>query len=199
MEVHSYLLWSEEDNEAVAFDTGSDCSGMLKELGKRNLKLRHIFLTHGHHDHLSDLDRLLKTTGAQAWIGEAELVEKARSISKNDLWSIGAFTITPRSTPGHSPGGTTYLIEGLTPAIAVVGDALFARSVGGISAPAYQEALEAIRKNILSLPTTTILCPGHGSLTTVREELEHNPFFAEKTNFPKLTTKKVSELLIDFP
>ncbi len=74
----------------------------------------------------------------------------------------------------------TYLIEGLTPAVAIVGDAIFARSIGGIPTSAYQAALEAIRKNILSLPSSTILCPGHGSLTTVGEELEHNPFFAGK-------------------
>ncbi|MFI0348435.1 MAG: MBL fold metallo-hydrolase [Chthoniobacterales bacterium] len=180
MEVHSYLLWSDENNEAIAFDTGSDCSGIVEELEKRKLTLRHVLLTHGHQDHLNDLERMLEKTGAEAWIGRPELAEKAHSISKNDSWSINTFRIIPRSTPGHSPGGTTYVIENLVPSVAIVGDALFARSVGGIPAPTYQAALKAIRENILSLPATTILCPGHGALTTVGEEWEHNPFFAEK-------------------
>ena len=43
----------------------------------------------------------------------------------------------------------------------------------------YLDALRTTRNEILSLPDSTILCPGHGPLTSVAEELEHNPFFAK--------------------
>jgi glyoxylase-like metal-dependent hydrolase (beta-lactamase superfamily II) len=42
----------------------------------------------------------------------------------------------------------------------------------------YEEALRTNRENILTLPDDTVICPGHGPLTTVGEEKQHNPFFA---------------------
>ena len=74
--------------------------------------------------------------------------------------------------------GITYLIEGMTSPIAVVGDAIFAGSMGG-GMVSYTEALQNNREKILTLPDNTVLCPGHGPLTTVGQEKEHNPFYPE--------------------
>lgn len=179
MEVHSYLLWSEESQEAIAFDTGSDVTEMLKILDQKNLTLRHIFLTHRHADHIHALDNLVVATEATAWVSPLELVEKATPLpeNKSSRFSCGQITIEAKSTPGHSSGGITYFVQGLTLPVAIVGDAIFARSIGGVAASSYPTALTAIRSNILSLPARTILCPGHGPLTTVQEELRYNPFF----------------------
>jgi len=54
---------------------------------------------------------------------------------------------------------------------------VFAGSMGG-GAVSYADAMRTNRAEIMSLPAETILCPGHGPLTTVGEELQHNPFFA---------------------
>ena len=88
--------------------------------------------------------------------------------------------ITARLTAGHSNGGTTYVVEGLRPTIAVVGDALFSASMGGVPPERYPAALRANGEKILSLPDDSIICPGHGPLTTVGEEKKHNPFYAGK-------------------
>ena len=82
------------------------------------------------------------------------------------------------TTSGHSVGGTTYVIEGLERPVAIVGDAMFAGSMGG-GKISFQDALENNRTKILSLPGNTVLCPGHGPLTSVAEEKAHNPFFPE--------------------
>jgi glyoxylase-like metal-dependent hydrolase (beta-lactamase superfamily II) len=42
----------------------------------------------------------------------------------------------------------------------------------------YQEQYDNDREKILNLPRDTVLAPGHGPLTTVAQELKHNPFFA---------------------
>ena len=55
-------------------------------------------------------------------------------------------------------------------------EAIFAASMGG-GLVSYQDALENNLRQILTLPDDTILCPGHGPLTTVGEEKVHNPFF----------------------
>jgi glyoxylase-like metal-dependent hydrolase (beta-lactamase superfamily II) len=70
------------------------------------------------------------------------------------------------------------VISDLPRKVAVTGDAIFAGSVGG-GAVSYLDALNNNRKNILTLENDTILCPGHGPLTTVEEEKMHNPFFPE--------------------
>jgi len=59
----------------------------------------------------------------------------------------------------------------------VVGDALFAGSMGGGNI-SYTDALATNRAEILTLPEETVICPGHGPMTTVGEEKRHNPFFA---------------------
>ena len=84
--------------------------------------------------------------------------------------------MSARLTWGHAKGGITYVIDGLVTPIAVVGDAMFAGSMGG-GMVSYQDALRTNREEILALPDHTILCPGHGPLTTVGEEKDHNPFF----------------------
>ncbi len=62
------------------------------------------------------------------------------------------------------------------PLIAFVGDAIFAGSMGNGNG-AWDLARQKVREQILSLPAETLICPGHGPLTTVAEEKEHNPFF----------------------
>lgn len=180
MQVNSYLLWSEENKSAVAFDTGTDLAPLLKMLEQHQLKLDLILLTHGHSDHVCQLEKLIAATGAPAWIDQHELIAEAQSLPPNYRYQLdSSIMIEARPTPGHSRGGTTYIIDGTSPTIAVVGDALFAGSVGGITPSHYKTGLEAIQKNILPLPDETIIAPGHGPLTTVGDEKGHNPFFAK--------------------
>jgi glyoxylase-like metal-dependent hydrolase (beta-lactamase superfamily II) len=73
----------------------------------------------------------------------------------------------------------TYVVTGLARRIAIVGDSLFAGSMGGGNV-SYRDALQNNLGKILTLPDETIICPGHGPMTTVGEEKEHNPFFAGK-------------------
>jgi hydroxyacylglutathione hydrolase len=176
MTVNSYLVFDRASGKAVAFDTGSDCSGMLEFLAGHNLRLELILLTHAHGDHIFDLDRLQEKTGAPAWIGNREPVEGAREFEAGHVFTCGNLNIQTRLTWGHSQGGITYVIDGLDRPVAVVGDAVFAGSMGG-GKISYADALSTNREHILSLPDATVLCPGHGPLTTVGEEKGHNPFF----------------------
>ena len=72
---------------------------------------------------------------------------------------------------------TYYVPENAT--IAIVGDSLFAGSMGGGNV-SYEHAMRNNLEKILTLPDETIICPGHGPMTTVGEEKQHNPFFAGK-------------------
>jgi glyoxylase-like metal-dependent hydrolase (beta-lactamase superfamily II) len=178
MTVNSYLVWDPATKEAVAFDTGTDVDGMLNLIGEKGLKLVAILLTHTHGDHVYDLDRLREKTGAPAYVGHHEPLQGAESFHAGREFRCGELTIDSRLTWGHSPGGITYIVSGLARPVAVVGDAVFAGSMGG-GGISYEDALFTNKKEIFALPNETIICPGHGPLTTVGEELKHNPFYAK--------------------
>ena len=177
MLVNSYLAWDTASGDAAAFDSGTDCAPMLETLRSRNLKLRGIFLTHTHGDHIADIDRLRRETAAPVYVSSREPLQGAECFEAGCAFTFGRLRIETRSTWGHSRGGTTYVILGLKRPVAVVGDALFAGSMGG-GMVSYPDALRTNREEIFSLPPETVLAPGHGPLTTVAEERDHNPFFA---------------------
>ncbi|MEK0447415.1 MAG: Zn-dependent hydrolase, glyoxylase family [Verrucomicrobiota bacterium] len=176
MSVNSYLGWDSTSREAIAFDTGSDCSGVLEMIRSEGLVLKAIFLTHTHGDHIFDLDRLREATGALAFVNEREALDGAESFVAGRSWRFGRLQVDTRFTWGHSRGGTTYVISGLSLPVAVVGDALFAGSMGG-GGVSYRDAIRTNRSEIFTLARETVLCPGHGPMTTVDWELRHNPFF----------------------
>ena len=178
MTVNSYLTWGPGTKEAAAFDTGADCGPMLDFARSQNLKIRYLFLTHIHPDHIADLARLKQETGALAFVCALEPTAGAEGFEPGRTFKVGGLTIETRQTSGHARGGVTYVIQGLSRPVAVVGDAMFAGSMGG-GLISYQEALDTNRRNILTLPDDTVLCAGHGPLTTVGEQKRHNPFFPE--------------------
>ncbi|MCG3149420.1 MAG: Hydroxyacylglutathione hydrolase [Verrucomicrobiae bacterium] len=174
MTVNSYVVFDPVSKEAAAFDTGADCSGML-QLG---VKIQQIFLTHIHTDHVMELDLLKEKTGAKAYVSEREPLDGAEPFADGRTFQIGSLKVETRRTSGHAKGGVTYVVTGLAKRLAIVGDAVFAGSMGG-GAVSYAEALRTNKESILTLPDDTVICPGHGPLTTVGEEKLHNPFFAK--------------------
>lgn len=177
MTVNAYLVWDPATREGAAVDTGADCSDMLKRIEAEGLKVRFILLTHAHPDHIADLDRLREQTGAPIFISEREPADRAESFAEGKRFHLGKLDIETRLTWGHSPGGTTFVVTGLAHPIAIVGDSIFAGSMGGGNV-SYSDAVRNNIEKILTLPDDTIICPGHGPTTTVANEKQHNPFFA---------------------
>ena len=177
MKVNSHLAWDPATREAAIFDTGADARPILDFAASRGLTVKNIFLTHSHSDHVHDLGRLCRKTAAPAWVGDREPIDGARTFPAGRIFHIGGLPLETRSTIGHSRGGTTYVLLGLACPVAIVGDAVFAGSMGG-GAFSYKDALATNRSEILTLPDETILCPGHGPPTTVGEQKTANPFLA---------------------
>jgi hydroxyacylglutathione hydrolase len=176
MRVNAYLTWDPASREAVAFDSGADCGEMLRGIAEEKLSVKMILLTHAHPDHVEDLDRLRRETGAPVHISERERMAGAETIAEETHFQVGRLQIEARLTWGHSPGGMTFVVTGLSRPVAIVGDSLFACSMGGGNV-SYEAALQNNREKILTLPDETIVCPGHGPLTTVGHEKKHNAFF----------------------
>ncbi|MGA2853240.1 MAG: MBL fold metallo-hydrolase [Verrucomicrobiota bacterium] len=177
--VNCYLVWDEVTRDAAIFDTGLDAKPVLDCIAAEQLQLKHIFITHSHWDHVGALSKI-----REAW-------PKARlhSGSKNapvdqhnktaEIIHLGGLRVTHRETPGHTEDGVTYIVGNWqedAPHAAFAGDAIFAGSIGRGN-QSWNLARQKVREQILSLPAATLICPGHGPLTTVAEEMEHNPFF----------------------
>jgi glyoxylase-like metal-dependent hydrolase (beta-lactamase superfamily II) len=172
MTVNSYLVTDPATGESAAFDTGMDASAMLAT----GISIRQVFLTHTHRDHIGGLAKLLEKTGATAFVSERETLANATPFADGAEFQIGKLRVETRRTDGHALGGTTFFVTGLEKPLAFTGDALFAGSMGGAPQRTWPQALAGLRTQILTLPSDTILCPGHGPLTTVAEEKIHNPF-----------------------
>ena len=177
MTVNAYLVWDPESRKAAAFDTGAEASEMVKHAALKDLSLMMILLTHTHPDHIADLSGLRSGTGAPLYAPENEPLTDATIIGEGDEFELGALSIEARLTSGHSAGGLTFVVSGLPRPVAIVGDSMFAGSMGG-GAISYDDAVRNNLEKILTLPDNTIICPGHGPLTTVGKEKRENPFFA---------------------
>lgn len=180
MTVNSYLVWDPREGIAAAFDTGASCQAMLDVAAAERLRLDYIFLTHSHADHIADLARLAEAAPrAEIWTSEGEPVDfpGVKTFSENAHFHLGSLAIKTLATDGHSPGGTTFFITGLSWPLAIVGDALFSSSMGG-SATHFATQHRNTAEKIFPLPRDTVIAPGHGPLTTLAQEKQHNPFFA---------------------
>jgi hydroxyacylglutathione hydrolase len=177
--VNCYLVWDEVTRDAALFDSGLNAGPVLVCIKENSLTLRHIFITHSHWDHVEALPKF-----REAW-PKAKLHSGSKNApvdqrnKPSEIIHLGGLRVTHRETPGHAEDGVTYIVGNWqedAPHVALVGDTIFAGSMGRGN-QSWEIARQKVREQILSLPPETLLCPGHGPMTTVAEEREHNPFF----------------------
>jgi glyoxylase-like metal-dependent hydrolase (beta-lactamase superfamily II) len=198
--VNTYLL-HDETREAVLIDCGCFRREEEQELNNyitiNKLTLKHLLCTHLHLDHVFGNGFIFRTYGLKPQAHKADAkqlpspqeqakrfgiqdkiqnVPIGRYIVGNDVITFGNSELQVRSVPGHSPGGLIFYSE--KDGFAIVGDSIFSRSVGrtDLWKGDHDVLIAAIKDKILSLPTETILYPGHGPATSVIEENLDNPF-----------------------
>ena len=177
--VNCYLVWDEVSREAALFDTGWEAGPILELLAENQLQLRHIFFTHTHEDHIAALGGIREKFPKARLHSSSKGAPVDQRNRTNDFIHLGSLRLTNRDTPGHAEDGMTYIIGGWpedAPHVAIVGDAIFAGSIGRGN-QSWDLAKTKVCEQIFSLPPDTLLCPGHGPLTTIDEEKAHNPFF----------------------
>jgi glyoxylase-like metal-dependent hydrolase (beta-lactamase superfamily II) len=177
--VNCYLVWDEVTREAALFDTGLDARPILDTITTEQLQLRHIFITHSHWDHVEALPKIRETRPKARLHSGSKNAPVDQRNKTAEIIHLGGLRVTYRETPGHTEDGVTYIIGNWqedAPHVAIVGDAIFAGSIGRGN-QSWDLAKQKVREQIFTLPADTLICPGHGPLTTVAEEKEHNPFF----------------------
>ena len=177
--VNCYLVWDEVSRDAALFDTGLDAQPILDCIAAEQLALKHVFITHSHWDHVEALPQIRAAFPKVRLHSGSKSAPVDQRNKPAEIIHLGGLRITYRETPGHADDGVTYLVGNWqedAPYVALVGDAIFAGSMGRGN-PDWHLARQKVREQILTLPAETLLCPGHGPLTTVAEEKAHNPFF----------------------
>jgi glyoxylase-like metal-dependent hydrolase (beta-lactamase superfamily II) len=177
---NTYLVADELGSEAVMIDAGGPVEPLLGVIDRMRYRLTHILLTHHHHDHIAELDRVLERhPGTPVLVHELErgqVPQATEDLVPNQPIECGALHIVPLHTPGHTAGMISLLVNDTD---VFTGDTLFRGSVGGVRAPGhttYADLKSSIMDRLLKLPPATRIHPGHTDPTTVQDELEHNRF-----------------------
>ena len=181
--VNGYIV--HDSGEALLVDTAYNAPAMIAWLESHRLRLTGICLTHGHADHAEGIQQLLARWQVPVYLGADDVSllhwkpSEDRLIAPHDgrAISVGRLSVQCLATPGHTPGGICYRVDAGSQRVCFVGDTLFAGSIGRSNpGTLYQTHLGSVRTKVLGLPPEYRLLPGHGPATTVREELDHNPF-----------------------
>ncbi|MBD3241494.1 MAG: MBL fold metallo-hydrolase [Chitinivibrionales bacterium] len=192
IDTNMYVV-SDKAGHAVVFDPSRGCGEALGYIADHKLQLGGIILTHGHFDHLLGVDEIRAEHEVDVWVHPAEkaLVRQSglngsdimglsyfyggplRELNEGDM-EIGGIAMRVLHVPGHSPGGCAFLIG----KDLICGDALFAGSVGRADLPGgnFEQLIAAIKEKLLTLPSDTVVWPGHGNRTTIGRETRLNPF-----------------------
>jgi glyoxylase-like metal-dependent hydrolase (beta-lactamase superfamily II) len=175
---NTYLLADQDGGTGVLIDAGGPVEGLLEAIDHHELTLSHVLLTHHHHDHVADLDKVLARHPGTPVLAHPleDIAGKTEDWSPGETLRTGGLEIEPLHTPGHTAGMLSLHVNGEA---VFTGDTLFKGSVGGVRAPGhttYADLKRSIMDVLLTLPPETVIHPGHTDPTTVADELESNPF-----------------------
>lgn len=190
---NNYLLIDEKTKDAVLIDCSSSRDEFVENIKKQKVNLKYIFLTHGHFDHILGVDKFKEVFGVDTYMnendipqvgmcskmlqmftgsGDAEIKTISHFVSDGDVFKAGDIEIKCISTPGHTQGGMSYLINGKL----FSGDTLFRGSVGRCDFPGgdFEAIKKSINEKLFSLPDDTEVFTGHGDMTTIGYEKKYN-------------------------
>jgi hydroxyacylglutathione hydrolase len=194
---NSYLVVDEQARECAIVDPGEEAGLILHKIAGTGTKAVAVWLTHAHLDHVLGVKQIVAETGAPVWLHPADrplydaVPEQAswfglgtpaplpapdRDLVHGDTLQLGESRFEVRHAPGHSPGSVCLVGHG----IVLVGDVLFAGSIGRTDLPGgdFATLIGSIERELLTLPDSTIVYSGHGPETTIGRERRTNPFLS---------------------
>lgn len=197
------LLWEASSRRAVVVDPGGDVDDILAAIATHGLTVERILLTHGHIDHVGGTAELAGRMGVPAipvegpqradafWMDQlpeqcrmfgfpaTPALSPDRWLDDGDTVAVGGLTLDVIHTPGHTPGHVCFIHT--SSRLAVVGDVLFAGSIGRSDFPRgnHADLIASIRTRLFPLGDDFSFIPGHGPMSTFGAERRSNPFVAD--------------------
>ncbi len=196
---NTYIVYN-ENGDCCIIDPGcyfaSEEQELVQFIEKNSLKPVYLLNTHCHLDHIFGNSFIHKKYGLLLHIHKLEkpVLEygptsgqlyqlpfinydaELKFIDEEDVIRIGDDELSILFTPGHSPGSISFYSS--KNRFVVSGDVLFEGSVGRTDLPGgdFKILEESIKSKLYTLPEDVIVHPGHGSSTTIGDELKTNPF-----------------------
>ncbi len=178
---YSYLLADGRSSGAVlidpVFEQARRDAALLDELG---LRLLYTLETHVHADHVTGAWMLRQRAGSRIAVSESSGVHGADIyLAHGENIAFGGRHLEIRATPGHTKGCITYVLDDRS--MAFTGDCLLIRGCGrtDLQEGDSHELYRSVHDQILSLPDSCLLYPGHDyrglTVTSVAEERRFNP------------------------
>ena len=173
MDNNVYILVDPETRASILFDAPVDAEQILAQL--EGTDLQYILFTHADGDHVEALQEVKAATSAPVGIDPREAarlpLEPDFEIHDGDVFRFGNSEVRAISTPGHSPGGVSFLAGD----VLIAGDTLFPGGPGNTQRPdgSFQAIIENIKSKLFTLPDDTRVYPGHGKSTTIGAERPH--------------------------
>jgi len=191
------LVWCDETNEAVFIDPGGDVELLIKAVKDNNVKLKAIWLTHGHLDHIGGTAKLKKIFDLPVigphkddeflinaipqqikmfGFSSVESFLPDKWLKESEELELGHEKFSVIYTPGHTPGHVVLKHE--KQKLLWVGDVIFKHAIGRTDFPRgnHQQLIASIKNKLLSLNDDYHFIPGHGPESTIGEERLNNPF-----------------------
>jgi glyoxylase-like metal-dependent hydrolase (beta-lactamase superfamily II) len=192
---NTYVLWDDATLEAVIIDPAVPSQELIDLVASEKLYPDYIILTHAHGDHIGGIPSLQQeycgiklAVGAEdkplledprinlseQLSGVSVAVQDAIALNDGDEIKVGELTLKIISTPGHTPGGISILVDN----VLFSGDTLFRSSIGRTDLPGgdFDTLIGSIREKLFVLPDDTVVFPGHMEQTDIGYEKKYNPF-----------------------
>ncbi|MDA1296830.1 MAG: MBL fold metallo-hydrolase [Chloroflexi bacterium] len=174
---NAYLLTCRRTGSSVVIDTPDQPAELIRAAARTSVQ--GVLITHNHLDHLQGFNDVMSNAQAPVGIGAADAsaisgkLHGTLDVSHGNLLSFGDITLRCIATPGHTPGSTCFMLPseqpGATPHV-FTGDTLFPGGPGKSGSPqAFRQLVASIETDLLTLPEITVVLPGHGTSTTVKE------------------------------
>lgn len=190
MPTNCYIIVDEESKETMVVDPAGDVDKIVEMIDILEGKLKYIYLTHCHGDHIGGVSELKERLGGKIlihridseglndvninlgdYVGVGMITLDADSrVDDGDLIHLGNLEFRIIHTPGHTAGSTSLYCE--KEKFLISGDTLFRGTWGRTDLPTsnFEDIIDSIVNKLLILPGETIVYPGHGKVTMIREE-----------------------------
>ena len=193
------LIWCTATNRGALIDPGGDLPKLRSAIAKSGVELEKILITHGHIDHCGQAGQFAEELGLpiegpheadRFWISrldddgarfgiDGSVFEPDRWLADGDTVTVGDLTLDVFHCPGHTPGHVVFVHR--PSKFAVVGDVLFAGSIGRTDFPLgnHQQLIDSITQKLWPLGEDITFIPGHGPTSTFGRERKTNQFVGD--------------------